>query len=120
MSDTVEKQPWGYEAIWAKGDGYGAKHMMFLKAGNKTDIFFQRKTRKNWFVASGSFSIKWIDTSDGKVYESKLEEGSVFEVPPLKPVCLEALADNSSITEVNNGIHDNDKFIVYPSHNVGV
>jgi hypothetical protein len=120
VSDNVEKHPWGFEAVWANADGYGAKHMMFLQAGSKTDIFFQKKTHKTWFVASGNFSIKWIDTSNGKVFESKLEEGSVFEVETLKPVCLEALADNSSITEVNNGIYDNDKFIVYPSNNVGI
>jgi hypothetical protein len=120
VSDNVEKHPWGFEAVWAKAEGYGAKHMMFLQSGSKTDIFFQKKTHKTWFVASGNFSVKWIDTSNGKVFESKLEEGSVFEVEPLRPVCLEALTDNSSITEVNNGIYDDDKFIVYPSNNVGI
>lgn len=119
MNNDVEQNNWGYEAVWANEETYGARILMFTKKGNKTPLFFQTETNKSWFVNAGSFSVKWIDTKDGAIYESKLEEGNVFPVEKLKPVSLEALADNSSITEVNDGIRPDDKFIVFPENKIG-
>lgn len=121
MSNKVRQHPWGYEADWANQiNKYGAKILMFPKQGAKTDMFFHSQTDKTWFVNAGSFSVKWIDTTNGRVYEQKLEEGNVFDIPALRPCSLESLAPNSSLTEVNSGFRDDDYFVVFPSHNVGV
>lgn len=120
MSEKVKQHPWGYEADWAATEKYGAKMLMFPKIGAKTDIHFMAKTDRTWFVNAGSFSIKWIDTSNGRVYEQKLEEGTVFDVPALRPCSLESLQENSSITEVNNGAQNDERHIVFTADKVGI
>ena len=44
-----------------------------------------------------------------------IREDKVFHVPPLMPVQLEALVDNSSMTEASNGYDEYDIYHVIPA-----
>jgi hypothetical protein len=112
MKDTnIVNHDWGKEIIWADYKTHGCKIMLFEKQGAKTPFYFNKTVEKTWFVNSGIFNIKWVDTKDGKMYQQELKEGSVFHVETLKPCSLECKSANGSITEANSGSVDNDVYI---------
>lgn len=105
MSDSVKKTNFGYELTWAKTDEYCGKILVFEKSNSVLPLHFHKTKTKSWFVNSGKFLIKWVDTSDGKPYSQELSEGNVFHVNPMTPITVESLTDNGAIAEVSNG-HD--------------
>jgi len=107
--DNTAKTEYGYEIIWANKPEYGAKIMIFNNDA-KTDFVFHQNTLKSWFINSGQFKIRWIDTDTGKILEQIFEEGHVFEIVPLKPYSVQCVTTNGSISEVNNGIEHTDLY----------
>jgi len=99
--DGVVKKCWGYELIWATNDKYCGKIMVFERAGNKCSMHFHKEKDKTWFVNSGKFKLRWIDTNTATLYEQEISEGDTWHNPPLQPHQLEALTDNASISEVS-------------------
>lgn len=113
LSGAVQKG-WGYELIWATNDMYCGKIMFFEKAGNKTSMHFHKEKDETWFVNSGRFKVRYIDTSNSMLYEKELEEGSTWHNPPLLPHQLIALTDEASITEVSTPDSVEDNFRIGP------
>lgn len=113
LSGAVQKG-WGYELIWATTDDYCGKIMFFNKAGNKTSMHFHKEKDESWFVNSGKFKVRYIDTKDSMLYEKDLNEGDVWHNPPLMPHQLVAMADESSITEVSTADSVEDNFRIGP------
>lgn len=110
----VVKKGWGYELIWATNDKYCGKIMVFEKAGNKFSMHFHREKDETWFVNSGKFKLRYIDTATATVYEKELVEGETWHNPPLMPHQLEALVDGSSITEVSTPDSVQDNYRIAP------
>lgn len=115
----VTKHDWGHELTIASTNDYSTKILAFTGPGSKTNFSFNVKKEKTWFVNTGHFKLRWIDTDTGQLFETVLQEGQTHHVPPLMPCCLEAISADSSITESSNGDYDKDTFIVLPSKNVG-
>jgi hypothetical protein len=115
-NNNVIQTDFGYEIEWAKFDNYGAKIIVFSKK-DKTPFWYNVKTEKTWFVNSGSFIFRWIDTSDGQIYQNNSQEGSVFTAKPLVPCSIECTSANGGLSETNNGHYENDKFIVIKKEN---
>jgi len=113
LSGAVQKG-WGYELIWATTNDYCGKIMFFNKAGNKTSMHFHKEKDETWFVNSGSFKVRYIDTKDSMLYEKDLNEGDVWHNPPLMPHQLVALSDEASITEVSTADSVEDNFRIGP------
>lgn len=105
---------WGYELIWATNDQYCGKIMVFEKAGNKFSMHFHKEKDESWFVNSGRFKLRYIDTKTAMLIEQELKEGDTWRNPPLLPHQLEALEDNSSITEVSTADSVSDNFRIIP------
>jgi mannose-6-phosphate isomerase-like protein (cupin superfamily) len=107
-SGKVDKG-WGYELIWATNDQYCGKIMVFDRIGAKFSMHFHKEKDESWFVNSGSFKLRYIDTSTALVMERVLNSGDTWRNPPLMPHQLEALEAGSSITEVStpDSIEDN-------------
>lgn len=116
----VVKKGWGYELIWATTDKYCGKIMVFEKAGNKFSMHFHKEKDETWFVNSGKFLVRWIDTNNATLYSKELNEGDTWHNPPLQPHQLEALVDNCSISEVStaDSVEDNYRIIPGNSQNV--
>ena len=113
LSGAVEKG-WGYELIWATTDDYCGKIMFFNKEDMKTSLHFHKEKDETWFVNSGKFKVRYIDTKDSMLYEKELNEGDVWHNPPLMPHQLVALADESSITEVSTADSVEDNYRIGP------
>lgn len=119
MSDNVKQTEWGQEIIWATQEDYTGKILVFAKKGAKTSLHFHKEKDKTYFVNLGSFKLRWVDVKDGQLYEQTLEEGSTWHCPPLQPCSLEALQDQSSVSEVNNSSNEEDVYHLIPAKNIG-
>jgi uncharacterized RmlC-like cupin family protein len=102
MKDNIQRTDYGYEIIWADTDTYCGKILVFESKGGKLPLHFHKTKNKSWFVNSGTFNVRWINTVEGKVYEQELPEGSTFTIPSLMPVMLESLSDNGAIAEASD------------------
>ena len=89
--EGMVKKGWGYELIWATNDKYCGKIMVFEKVGAKFSMHFHREKDETWFINSGKFKLRWIDTTTATLYEQILEEGQTWHNPPLMPHQVEAL-----------------------------
>jgi mannose-6-phosphate isomerase-like protein (cupin superfamily) len=105
----VDQKGWGYEMIWATNEKYCGKIMVFNREMGQTSMHFHREKDETWFVNSGKFKVKWIDTKDSKLYEQELIEGSTWHNPPLQPHQLICLSKEGSVTEVStpDSVEDN-------------
>ena len=113
LSGAVQKG-WGYELIFATGELYCGKILFFEKAGNKFSMHFHKEKDETWFVNSGKFKLRYIDTVSATLMERELKEGDVWHNPPLLPHQLEAIEDNSSITEVSTADSVEDNYRIIP------
>lgn len=113
LSGVVQKG-WGYELIWATTDRYCGKIMVFNKEGARTSMHFHKEKDETWFVNSGKFKVRYIDTVNSMLYEKELKEGEVWHNPPLMPHQLIALEAESSITEVSTPDSVEDNFRIGP------
>ena len=104
---------WGFELIWATNDLTAGKMMVFTKKGNKFSMHFHKEKDETWFVNKGSFIVRWIDTKTATLFSQTLTEGMTWRNKPLLPHQLEALEDDSSITEVStaDSVEDNYRLI---------
>ena len=111
---------WGYELIWATNDLYCGKIMVFEKLGAKFSMHFHKEKDESWFVNSGSFKLRYIDTQTATVMEKILGPGDTWRNPPLMPHQLEALEVGSSITEVSTPDSIEDNYRIIPGDSQGV
>jgi mannose-6-phosphate isomerase-like protein (cupin superfamily) len=103
---------WGSELIWVTNDKYCGK-MMNFNQGAKFSMHFHREKDETWYVQSGKFVVKWINTADASQREETLYEGSVWHNPPLLPhqlICIEA----GTIIEVSTPDSVEDNYRVLP------
>lgn len=124
MSDNkenIKQYGWGYEITWADQPSYSGKILVFPQKNSITPMIAHKTTDKTYFINTGKFKLRWIDTKDGQVYEQELGEGGVWHIPPLRPSSLESLMENSSISEVNNSSNEEDiLYLIKPDSISGV
>lgn len=112
--EGLVKKGWGYEIIWATNDHYCGKIMCFEKIGAKFSMHFHKDKDETWFVNSGKFLLRWIDTETATLNEKILVEGETWRNPPLQPHQLEALVANSMIFEVSTADSVEDNYRIIP------
>lgn len=101
------KKGWGSELIWATNDKYCGKLLQF-ETGAQFSMHFHREKDETWYVLSGNFIVKWIDTNTATEYHNPLGPGSVWQNTPCRPhqlICLE----KGTIIEVStpDSVEDN-------------
>jgi hypothetical protein len=106
--NNVTKFKWGMEICWATTPVYEGRMLVFEAQGNKTPLHFHTNVHRSWFVNSGKFKLRYIDTSNAGVLEADLKEGNTYTVEPHHPVQLIALQDGCSISEIRS-VHEDDK-----------
>jgi len=103
---------WGSETIWCTNDKYCGK-MLNFNTGSAFSMHFHKEKDETWFVNSGRFEVKWIDTKDAILYSKELKVGDTWHNPPLQPHQLIALEAGSSVSEVStpDSVEDNYRII---------
>jgi quercetin dioxygenase-like cupin family protein len=111
LKGYVEKG-WGHELIWATNDRYCGK-MMHFDTGARFSMHFHREKEETWYVQSGKFVVKWINTDTAEQREQELNTGAVWHNPPCMPhqlICVE----EGTVVEVSTPDSVEDNYRVFP------
>jgi len=108
-SEFVEKG-WGNEIIFANNERYCGKLLNFT-AGKKFSMHYHLLKEETWYVAKGSFILRWIDPATAEIHTERIDVGEIVHNLPGYPHQLEALED-STIFEVSTQHFDTDSYRV--------
>lgn len=114
MAENVIQHNWGYELTWASTEDYTGKILVFGVVGSSISMHFHKEKTKTWFVNSGKFIVKYINTDDGSTNHKELSEGETWHCNKLQPCQLQSLTNNASITEVSSKNILDDIFYLAP------
>lgn len=106
------KKGWGQELIWATNDKYCGKLLQFNKDA-KFSMHFHAEKDETWYVLSGKFLVKAINTVNASILETELNPGDTWHNPPLYPhqvICLE----EGTLIEVSTPDSVEDNYRVMP------
>jgi mannose-6-phosphate isomerase-like protein (cupin superfamily) len=109
---------WGFEIIWVTTDKYCGKLLCFNGPGSKTSMHFHKEKEKSWFVNSGQFILRYIDTATAELMQVPLKEGATYNVPPLQPHQLVAMTADAVIFEVSTPDSTTDIYRIGPGDNI--
>lgn len=118
MTDSITrlqgfvKKGWGHELIWATNDKYCGKLMVFNE-GAKFSMHFHREKKESWYVLSGEFEVRWINTLNANIITNILREGDTWDNDPCEPhqlICTKA----GTIIEVSTPDSVEDNYRVQP------
>lgn len=90
LSGEVEKG-WGSETIFATNDLYCGKLLNFNKDA-KFSMHLHKDKDETWYVLSGKFEVRWINTENASVDSQILIKGDTWHNPPMLPhqvICIE-------------------------------
>jgi mannose-6-phosphate isomerase-like protein (cupin superfamily) len=106
----IVQKGWGHEVIFVNNDQYCGKILHF-KAGAKFSMHFHLKKKETWYVSSGKFLFKYINTQNADVIETPLDVGDSItnEIgEPHQIFCIE----EGDIFEVSTTHSDSDSYRV--------
>ncbi len=102
---------WGEELIIENNELYCGKLLIF-KAGCKFSMHYHVIKDETWYVNSGEFVYKWINTETADVEADVLKPGNIVRQRPGQPHQLIALTDGV-IFEVSTQHFDSDSYRVW-------
>lgn len=102
---------WGEELIIENNEKYCGKILIFKK-GCKFSMHYHLIKDETWYVETGEFMYRWIDTETAEVHHEFLKPGAVVRQRPGQPHQLEALTDGK-IFEVSTQHFDEDSYRVW-------
>lgn len=102
---------WGSELIIENNEMYCGKILIF-KEGCKFSMHYHMEKDETWYVNSGEFIYRWIDTDNAEVHEELLKTGDVVRQRPGQPHQLEAKTAGE-IFEVSTHHKDSDSYRVW-------
>lgn len=102
---------WGHEIVFENNENYCGKVLVFNK-GCKFSMHYHMIKDETWYVNSGEFIYRWIDTDTAEVHEQVLKPGDSVRQYPGQPHQLEALS-NGEIFEVSTHHEDADSYRVW-------
>ena len=111
LEGFVEKG-WGSELIWTTNEHYCGKLLRF-NTGSRFSMHFHAQKDESWYVLSGVFRIRFIETADASQHEILLKEGGVWRNRPLQPHQVECI-EAGTIIEVSTPDSVEDNYRVAP------
>ena len=99
---------WGHEIIFENNELYCGKVLVFKK-GCSFSMHYHLIKDETWYVQSGEFIYRWIDTETAKWREKIIKVGDTVRQFPGMPHQLEALTDGE-IFEVSTQHFDSDSY----------
>ena len=111
LEGEIEKG-WGSETIFATNELYCGKLLNF-NTGAKFSMHLHKDKDETWYVLSGKFTVKFIDTKTAEVQTQDLAVGDVWRNLPMEPhqlICIE----RGTIIEVSTPDSVEDNYRVAP------
>ncbi len=101
---------WGHEIIFVNNEKYCGKILHFNKEA-KFSMHYHLRKEETWYVSSGKFLFKWINTANADIKEDTLYPGDCITNKVGEPhqiICLE----EGDIFEVSTTHYDSDSYRV--------
>ncbi len=117
IKKKIEKE-WGNEEIIVNNKDYCLKFLNFKK-DKKFSMHFHSKKKETWYVDSGEFILKWINTKNANICEQKIKKNDIIHLNILtihQLICIE----EGRIIEVSTEDDINDNFRVFPGDNQSI
>lgn len=111
LSGKVDKG-WGSEVIFATNDLYCGKLLQF-NTGAKFSMHFHKEKDETWYILSGKFIVRWIDTTNAKIHTQEFIPGMTCRNEPLIPHQIECI-ESGTIIEVSTPDSVEDNYRVMP------
>ena len=108
----VVPKGWGEELIIENNEMYCGK-LLFFNKGCKFSMHYHLIKDETWYVNSGKFIYRWIDTETAETHEVKLKEGDIVRQRVGQLHQLEAVT-YGEIFEVSTHHDDSDSYRVLP------
>jgi len=107
---TIVKKGWGHEVVFVNNELYCGKILHF-NTGAKFSMHFHLKKKETWYVSTGLFRFKYIDTRTADIVELSLATGDTItnEVGEPHQIICEQEGD---IFEVSTQHADTDSYRV--------
>lgn len=102
---------WGHEIVFENNELYCGKLLCFHQ-GAKFSMHYHMIKDETWYVESGEFIYRYINTENADVVEVNLKKGDTVRQRPGQPHQLEALTDGV-IFEVSTQHFDSDSYRVW-------
>jgi len=102
---------WGEELIIENNNMYCGKLLKFKK-GCKFSMHYHMVKDETWYVETGEFIYRWIDTETAEVKIVRLYPKDIVRQRPGQPHQLEALTDGI-VFEVSTQHEDSDSYRVF-------
>ena len=102
---------WGEELIIENNNMYCGKLLKFKK-GCKFSMHYHMVKDETWYVETGEFIYRWIDTETAEVKIVRLYPKDIVRQKPGQPHQLEALTDGI-VFEVSTQHEDSDSYRVF-------
>ena len=87
----IVEKGWGHEVIIVNGPAYCGKILHFNKDAKFSMHFHMVKT-ETWYIQSGRFIFRYIDTKNADQHEKQLAQGDCVTIHPSDPhqiICVE-------------------------------
>lgn len=114
LEGHVEKG-WGSEYIFATNELYCGKLLNFNQ-GSKFSMHFHAEKDETWYVLSGKFLVRYIDTENASQFEKELNVGDTWRNRPLQVHQLFCL-ETGTIIEVSTADSVEDNYRVQKGDN---
>ena len=109
-SSTIVPKGWGHEVIIVNNEKYCGKILHFKKDA-KFSMHYHIKKTETWYVQTGKFVFKWINTSNANISSEDLLPGDIITNKigePHQIICIE----EGDIFEVSTTHFDEDSYRV--------
>jgi mannose-6-phosphate isomerase-like protein (cupin superfamily) len=111
QKSQIVKKGWGHEVIFVNNENYCGKILHFNK-GAKFSMHYHLIKKETWFVSSGKFTFKYINTKTADIVTELLNKGDIItnEIgEPHQIICDE----EGDIFEVSTTHHDSDSYRIF-------
>jgi mannose-6-phosphate isomerase-like protein (cupin superfamily) len=108
---TIVEKGWGREIIFANNSKYCGKILHF-NTDAKFSMHYHLLKQESWYVSSGRFLFKYINTKMATLHEQELNVGDVITNKigqPHQLICIE----EGDIVEVSTTHYDSDSYRIY-------
>lgn len=109
-NSVIVQKGWGHEIVIINNEKYCGKILHFNKDA-KFSMHYHIKKTETWYVQSGKFTFKWINTSNADILTEELLPGDIITNnigEPHQIICNE----EGDIFEVSTTHYDEDSYRV--------